>query len=299
MASLVASRPAERVLSHCSGGHYSRQRCALDKTPHVVRASRKASARYYKPCTAHGAFTSRKRALSPDEAQQVRDRYCAMFPSALELIRTYSCIHQGGKGKCSFVSFLNLTHLTHNFRHISAGKSIVKRWPQVWTSFGFSAAMDLADLLDTMVRHRVLAGDPARFLTYVPIRSRGHSENSYNRSFWVGTPELLRYFRRTCPDLTESVIDCSVFVFQTGYLLERLLARGVYVEVNAPVHSRTCVAFNQTHLLCADNWGDLHEEQPASRLHDDVFSSGFSVVDKWALYSNMRDLVYYSRPIKG
>ena len=81
-------------------------------------------------------------------------------------------------------------------------------------------------------------------------------------------------------------------VFQNGYLIENLLSQGMYVEINALEHSRTCVTFNYTHLLFPDNWEDGYEEMTSSGIGDS-FSAGFSVVDNWVVYTNMRDIVYY------
>ena len=61
------------------------------------------------------------------------------------------------------------------------------------------------------------------------------------------------YFKSTDTTLTPNIIQNSIIVFQNGYLIANLLSQGIYVEINALEHSRTCVSFNDTHLLFADN----------------------------------------------
>ena len=279
-------------------GLYENLRCQLDIKPrlNIIRVSRRASNKYYKPQLGSSSEVSSqeisKRELSPTQIGKIRSRYQSQFPLVTRLIAEYNSIDQGVEGACSFVAFLNLTNLTNNFNHLKTGKKIMNGWQREWNKFDITAAADIADVLDKMIDYKIFKADPTKYLAYIPIRSRGNSENSYNTEFWSDEKTLLSYFRTTNTTLTPKIIQNSIMVFQNGYLIENLLSQGIYVEINALEHSRTCVAFNDTHLLFADNWGDGYEEIASSGM-DDSFSAGFSVVDKWAVYTNMRDIVYY------
>ena len=80
-------------------------------------------------------------------------------------------------------------------------------------------------------------------------------------------------------------------MYQAAYLIETLLDSGVPVEINAMEHSRTCIGYNDDSLIFADNWGMNHHET-SDNPYNDSYSAGFSTIDKWAIYTWVRDLVY-------
>ena len=147
------------------------------------------------------------------------------------------------------------------------------------------AAADIAQVLDKLEENNYFK--KSINIKYVPIRSEGNREMGFNNDFWVDKVILKEYF-----NVPINQIEKSEFVFQNGYLIENLLNHGTPMEINALEHSRTCVGYNKKYLLFADNWGNNYEQYDDSDMKD-IFSAGFSVVDKWGVYSNMRDIVYY------
>lgn len=74
------------------------------------------------------------------------------------------------------------------------------------------------------------------------------------------------------------------------YLVERLLDGGHPIAINALEHSRVAIGYNETHLLFADSWDTKYYESNGTGT--DVTNAGFSVVDKWLIYTWMRDIAY-------
>ena len=56
-------------------------------------------------------------------------------------------------------------------------------------------------------------------------------------------------------------------------------------------HSRTCIGYNDSSLIFADNWG-MNWYETSNNPYNDNYSAGFSTIDKWAIYTWVRDLVY-------
>ena len=75
-----------------------------------------------------------------------------------------------------------------------------------------------------------------------------------------------------------------------SYLVERLLDGGHPIAINALEHSRVAIGYNETHLLFADSWDTKYYESNGTGT--DVTNAGFSVVDKWLIYTWMRDIAY-------
>ena len=131
---------------------------------------------------------------------------------------------------------------------------------------------------------------------YVPINGNP-DEKYFNKTFWNPT-ECQSYWK-----ISEEEYNKSPFVWENGFLIENLLLNNP-VEINALEHSRTCIAVNEEHLLFADNWNpsvELVSNQLVNEKgkHDsrgtpiEYFASGFSRVNKWFIYSMMRDIVYF------
>ena len=124
-------------------------------------------------------------------------------------------------------------------------------------------------------------------LNYVPIRSEGKRERCFNQAYWVEdiSDILVRY------QIYDTDYYKCPWMYQAAYLIERLLDRKIPVEINAMEHSRTCIGYNHDSLIFADNWGMNHQET-SDNPYNDRYSAGFSTINKWAIYTWIRDLVY-------
>ena len=167
---------------------------------------------------------------------------------------------------------------------------VIKNWEKYWSKFGKNTAADIAETLDDMVKAKALKNLSG--INYVPVRSEGQSENIWNQIFWVDPKLVIDYF-----NINEAIYQTCPWVYQNGYFVESLIVNKTPLEINSLQHSRTCVGFNKTQLLFADNWGtcepDYSYEQIWKDGTDDHFVAGFSTVDKWAIYSQLRDLVFF------
>ena len=222
------------------------------------------------------------------KCKSAQDRYIREFPNSIVGIKKYSGIDQGEEGACSFVGFLNLCLIA---KKTSVLKSdVLKKWPAYWKKFGKNTSADIAETLDDMVRTVALKNTES--IEYVPVRSEGNNENIWNQTYWVDSEEVIDYF-----SINKDIYLTCPWVYQNGYFVENLISYRKPLEINALQHSRTCVGFNKTQLLFADNWGTCEKgysyEQKWTDGTDDHFIAGFSTVDKWAIYSHLRDLVYF------
>jgi hypothetical protein len=220
-----------------------------------------------------------------------REQFICEFPQVRRIIETYKAVDQGEEGACSLVGFINLAQLSG----ISIG-SARENWKRYWNNR--DSMEDIGEMLDTFSRRLNFNG-----FQYIPIN--GTFEGYYNKTHWK--PSLCQQHF----GITSAEYNKSPFVFENGYLIETLLASGP-VEINALEHSRTAIAYNDEHLLFADNWSEaayLESRQRANALGKikdkegkllpnskpiEIFAGSFSRVNKWFIYSMMRDIVYFA-----
>lgn len=285
---------------------YSAQRLELDKARKYIyiRISGRNSKilKYYimhngdfsngQPCN-HAKCTL----LNKSQQNQFLKIYKEMFPNVVIDIEKYSGVDQKQEGACSFVAFLNLTNLNskHKFVFKESWGTVRRGWKKYWKAMPASkmdGSADIADTLDQMIASNNFVKDFDKQLTYIPIRSRGNAENKYNNSFWSEYES-----RKKWGELYEFDRNYKVtpFVFETGRLLEDLIDRSVPVELNFSQHSRVMVAYNDSHILLADSWSK-NFKQTYTDMDYDSYAAGFSVVNKWYAYSNIRDIVYFTPP---
>ena len=225
------------------------------------------------------------------------------FPDC-NLIDDFESINQGHEGACSLVGFMNLCNITNNHAILNFN---VNDWESIWDLFkeedyldylgGTYSVVDIATTLDSL--YATNSFNNHHMVQYVPIRSHDQCEGNYNNYFWIDSSIIINRF-----GITEDVYDVVPWLYQLGYLIEYLIDNGCPMEINALEHSRTCVAYNHEELLFADNWGDDWSENsimktlPFNRglnnTHNLSCTGGFSTIDKWVIYSNIKDIVYLS-----
>ena len=220
--------------------------------------------------------------------KQTQHKYELEFPNTIIDIKKYKGIDQKSEGACSFVGFINLCLITGNTEILKS--DVIKKWKSYWNKFGSNSASDIGETLDNMVKNQILKDN--KNIKYIPFRSEGNSENIWNQEYWVEPSKIINYFK-----IDEIIYYTCPWVYQNGYFIENLIKNKIPCEINSLEHSRTCVGFNDTQLLFADNWGSCNKknytyEQKWKDNTNDHFIAGFSTVNKWAIYSHLRDLVY-------
>jgi hypothetical protein len=232
------------------------------------------------------------RKLSPANVCEWKATFAKAFPSARDIIQNYKCVDQGGEGACSLVGFINCAQLSG--KNISVAR---KTWKRLWG--GRESMQDIGEMLDVFSAR--LKFQPFQ---YIPIN--GTEEIYYNKTHW-NPSGCQSHFK-----ISKTEYATSPFVWENGYLIERLLDQQKPVLINALEHTRTCIAYNETHLLFADNWSPrtkFYSKDKAdikgkittgTRNGEKVecapiesFAASFSCVNKWFIYSYMRDILYF------
>lgn len=228
-------------------------------------------------------------------AQESRELILERFPNNVSknVILNYDSIDQNDTCACSFVGYLNMIRIydaMHNTNLLP--HNIKSKWKGIWNSFNVCSATDIAMTLDKMATNKQFA-QAIQLTNYVPIRSAGVSERAFNKSFWVDKSVIVNRYEYAEMMHTRSATLWDEWLFQIAYLIESKIDSGIPVEINSQSHSRTCVAYNDNDLLFADNYGNDYAvdytEMEKCRL-------GFCSVNKWLVYSTVRDLCYLSPP---
>ena len=270
---------------------YHQQRLELNnKSANASRAGRNSMyASDYVTCVVDKKAAIQT-SLSAAKVKAYKQQFIREFPQVTHIIETYKAVDQGEEGACSLVGFINLAQLSGI--SISSAR---KNWKRYWNNR--VSMEDIGEMLDTFSRK-------LNFGTFQYIPINGTYEGYYNKTHWK--PSLCQQHF----GITSAEYNKSPFVFENGYLIETLLASGP-VEINALEHSRTAIAYNDEHLLFADNWSPsayLESRQKANALGKikdnegklfpnskpiEIFAASFSRVNKWFIYSMMRDIVYF------
>ena len=233
--------------------------------------------------------------LTSKQVKAFRRDLQSQFPNAVTSIESYNGVDQGEEGACSFVGFLNLTILSGN-KKLFKPKNIHKSWNRIWNTFGIDAASDIGQVLDKILESRLFKDNVniSEYITYIPIRSEKNREMSFNKSFYKTGSELEAIKDKYLGDESkkDEIYEQVSWIYQNANLIESLIDAGNPVTINALEHTRTCIGYNEDELLFADNWIKNYE-QTGKNGTDDHFRAGFSTINKWAIYSWMRDIVYY------
>ena len=246
--------------------------------------------------------------LSPEEFMRARQGYIKRFPKSSRVlddaqIMQLQTIDQGSEGACSFVGFLNNLAITPNGDRVMNPADIVSQagWQNAWNRLvGMGVdpggAEDIAETLQRLKTAGMLrVSDRIR---YVPVRTRRNREQNFHTFYWTKNIDDLYALYGASYDLQtwSDHYASTPWMFQNAYFVEGLIQNGIAVTINALEHTRTCVGYNDTMLLFADNWGDSYKidaapgfEKEAAHQH---FEAGYSVIKKWVVYAWMRDLVY-------
>ncbi len=256
----------------------------------------KTGPHYFKTIIAGAFDTCSGNDLNSKQVKEFREELVREFPNAVSPIKSYNGVDQGEEGACSFVGFLNLTILSGN-KNLFRSTKIHNTWNNLWSTFDIDSASDIGQVLDKIIESKLFKNSVNihQLITYIPIRSENNREMSFNKSFYKKDTELDEIIEKYLGDQSDKteIYNQVPWIYQNAHLIESLIDSGKPVTINALEHTRTCIGYNEDELLFADNWTKNYE-QISQNGTDDHFRAGFSTINKWAIYSWMRDIVFYS-----
>lgn len=233
-----------------------------------------------------------KKPLSTEEKVAIRSQYVTAFtgegahmvPYVHENIQSLTTLDQGVEGACTLACLLNMMHISGKDQLAKKSWNKIRRktyWGKIYRNIlrgdlrEKGSICDHQEMLQVGYEQNVpliqnVLADP--YFRYVPIRSHERMENLLN-------PEV--------------VTDPDDWLGQIGDCIENLVRRGIPVGIAQNGHARVIVAFNKTHVLMMDSWGDRWSEQKSLGLVKDTFAAGFSTLPKYVMYGAVRDLIYF------
>ena len=260
----------------------------------TVSEAKREDYKFTKGLTASGAKTRRQDLLS--KFKQVE----SLFKYYGHSTATWNWIDQGADGACTIVSFLNLLHLTN--REELTGKSwkqmgFKKYWQNMYRQFNkyvnakynMPELRDYADMLDVGLEqgvelHKNL--QEAAGFVYFPVSGLGRETNK-NPVLEEGESESKKRYN----DFEKKRV-----LHLIGNHIESRIDRNIPVGLSFNGHARVVVAYNDTHLLFMDGWAPNSDQFVANQRgdgHMDYYIDGFSTVEKFMVYKDCRDLVYF------
>ncbi|GMH59242.1 hypothetical protein TrST_g13046 [Triparma strigata] len=277
---------------------YTQQRASLDSLP-PLRVPRSHYVSLISPSDFGRPSIS---TLTGSEISTFRSSIITSFPRSSsswlavenESIINYVPVDQEYEGACTFVSLINCSMLVGSQNVFTRPLTkVAKDWKSIWAkivklSQRNDDVVDIAEMLDLSFQKNLLKPDSK--ITYTPIRSSGNREMSFNKSFYTPTPLLLseKY------NVTISDINAAPFVYQNAFYIESHLSSSTPLIINFAEHTRTCVGYNSTSLIFCDNWNPGIEVKDDTE-YESYWKGGLSVVDKWAVYSWVREVLIVER----
>jgi len=249
-----------------------------------------------------------KKALTQKEKLEIRSQYVTEFtgegaymvPSVRRNIASLTTLNQGVEGACTLACLLNMMHISGKDHLAEKSWSKIRRqtyWGKIYRNIlrgdlrpkpgGKKEICDHQEMLQVGYEQETLETDGCGLFhnvlndssfRYVPIRSYEQTETLLN-------PEVV-----TNPD---------DWLGQIGDYIENLVRRGIPVGIAQNGHARVIVAFNKTHVLMMDSWGDRWSETWGLGLVKDTFAAGFSTLPKYVMYGAVRDLIYFDNAVNG
>jgi hypothetical protein len=248
--------------------------------------------------------------LTETEAKKRRRDLLSKFKKVESLFKYYGhsttkwdWINQDADGACTVASFLNLLHLTN--REKLTGKSWTQMkakiyWQQMYFAmndyinypytYNLPELRDYADMLDIgLVLGRKLHKNlqEAAGFVYFPVAGFSQNENNKNR--------LILADEETAKERYTNFDERRV-LHLIGHHIESRIDRNIPVGLSFNGHARVVVAYNDTHLLFMDSWVPNSDQFVMNRRGDgymDYYIDGFSTMEKFMVYKDCRDLVYF------
>ena len=265
---------------------FQRKRLTLNKYP-VVRAGRQDEFFWNNYFPRKDSSTTKHKKLSLSEFKSVRQKLYPLIKCGLttEQFYEYNGIDQMNEGACSLVGFLNMMNLENvplswNYKgHNFTKKDIINFWGDVWfevekLSSSADGMSDIAQMLDGIISIQLLTKKQIDSLQYVPIRSYGNAENSFNTMFTKGG---------------------NVFSNIANYMKKLIDEKHIFL-VNSHEHTRVCIGYNETDFVFADSWGNkAHQtEKDPTGAKVNFIVAGYSFAPINMIASYIRDIVYWN-----
>lgn len=206
---------------------------------------------------------------------KARQQYIAEYPNSVINIKTFESYDQEKYCACSFIALLTMMKFYN--------KTFEGRWQNVWQSMQNNSRLDegtedIGSTLDIVVVGEIL---DITGIVYCPIRSSDNNELGIHPLIIHPQADQAKQTAQTTEDVIATI----------GQIIEGLIQSGRPVMINFDEHTRVAVAFNQTHILFADSWGDDYYRRTDGDY--DIYSAGFSTVEKKNIYSFCRDICFY------
>jgi hypothetical protein len=278
------------------------------------------SAKNFIPALVNRTDLSSRTYISTSQIMEERTRLLQEFPNLVlskNVMFELKTLDQSGDGACTIASLFNLMHIEGKDDLHPKKKSRGKMKPMLWsqikqltkqadmygqfhgTYFGKQVydkitdyiektgnrpdkdAQDYQEMLEVGLELKIPAivnvlNDPD--FRYVPVSSRNFREAYLNKKV-------------AGDDQTEVYIHAAKYI-------EHLIDKGVAVGFSSNGHARVIVGYNEHELVILDSWGDNFSIEQAKvcigkDCYQDKFKAGFSVMSKWVVYGDMRDLIYF------
>lgn len=149
---------------------------------------------------------------------------------------------------------------------------------------------DYADMLDVglakkVTLHKNIQTDPE--FVYFPISGIEQNENNKNRLMLDDEEAAKQRYKN---------FEKRRVLHLIGHHIESRIDRNIPVGLSFNGHARVVVAYNDTHLLFMDSWVPNSDQFVMNRRGDgymDYYIDGFSTMEKYMVYKDCRDLVYF------
>lgn len=239
-------------------------------------------------------YVTDNRYLSPEEVTALRKQIVGEFPNAVIDVMTYDCLNQGLDGACMIAAAFNLLNLVgKNDLHPK-----VRTWARIkqkgyWNPIYKKAVVatganyfdELLDQTSFPVIKNMLKDSSFR---YMPIVGTQRSERNMNKELFKNE------------DVSKNDNNLIHYIRE---FFETLIDRKIPVAISWNGHARIIVGYNDTQLLFADSWGNDWQQTTnmTGDLSDvkDYFRAGFSTINKANIYANVRDCIYFDKPLQS
>ena len=131
---------------------------------------------------------------------------------------------------------------------------------------------------------------------YVPVKPHEHEGRRINPVFVDARMDALVDLPRFRVDRVEERWREEAAlqgIFRKGALVEYLLRRNYPILCNQGGHTRVAVYSDQDRILCVDSHGKGHQEGTSEWY----WKAGYSVIDKWRFYSDVKEICFFDKPM--
>lgn len=244
-----------------------------------------------------------------EERQRLLEKFPRMVKKVSERIFDLTTLDQAWDGACTIAALFNLLHIEGKDSYHPKKKIRKRRKAMTWDQIKQLKRNKNGEQHGVYFHKKVYSKLQKQFGTYGSDRV-GTDATCIGETLQAGIeiklPVIMNVMKDTSfryiPITSESTgltylnrdivgNDPAEIYNELAKYIETRIDNNIPIAISQNGHARVIVGYNDKSIMFLDSWGDNYAISNAD--NDDKNKAGFSTMDKWEVYSSLRDIAYF------